>query len=91
MKHVPTRTCVCCKNEFPKSDLIRIVKNADGIFVDVSGKTDGRGAYFCGSEACKAKLIKTKCLDRAFRQKVSDDVYSALLKICVNKDDNVVF
>lgn len=86
MKHVPIRTCICCRKEFPKPNLIRIVKYGDKISVDGSGKEAGRGAYFCASDACKAKLIKTKCLDKAFRQKVSDEVYTELLKLCEDTD-----
>ena len=44
MKHVPLRTCVVCRNQKEKSELVRIVKAKDGrIFVDDGGRAEGRG------------------------------------------------
>ncbi len=78
MKHVPERTCICCRRKFPKEQLIRIVRSGGKFFVDRSQKADGRGAYFCGSDECRKKLIKSHGLDRSFHQKVDDSVYELL-------------
>lgn len=78
MKHVPQRTCICCRQKFPKSQLIRIVRCDGKFFIDKSKKSDGRGAYFCGSNECKIKLLKSRGLDRTFHQKVDDEVYKLL-------------
>lgn len=80
MTHIPQRTCICCKNEFDKSKLIRIVRLDGRIFIDETKKSSGRGAYFCASDDCKKKLLKSRALDRAFKQKVPDDVYSKLIE-----------
>ena len=37
-KKVPMRTCIACKTVKPKRELIRIVKNESGIFLDRTGK-----------------------------------------------------
>ena len=75
------RTCCICRKSFPKSDLIRVVKTADGkIFIDKSGKASGRGAYICKKEDCKGKLKKLKSLNKAFKCQVSDEIYEELLK-----------
>jgi hypothetical protein len=75
------RSCCVCRNKMPKKDLIRIVKTADGkIFIDKTGKSDGRGAYICKSDECKTKLNKSKGLNRAFKCQVSQEVYEELLK-----------
>lgn len=87
MKRIPERTCVCCRNKFPQTDLIRVVRFNGSFFVDVTGRADGRGAYFCGSDDCKKKLIKSRALDRAFRQKVEQSVYDDLLTFS-NKEGN---
>ena len=48
MKKIPQRTCLGCNEAKPKNELIRIVKQSDGkIFVDKTGKAEGRGAYIC--------------------------------------------
>ncbi len=78
MAHVPVRECICCRSKFPKADLVRIVKNESGISVDRSGKQAGRGAYVCESCIENPMSSKKRPLDRAFREKVSDEVYETL-------------
>ncbi len=78
--HEPIRECICCGDKFSKASLIRVVKNDSGIFVDASGKQNGRGAYLCGKPDCLDKLIKQKRLNRAFKMNVSENVYQTLIK-----------
>ena len=48
MKRLPQRTCLGCNEKKDKKDLIRIVKNKNGeIYIDITGKMEGRGTYFC--------------------------------------------
>lgn len=45
-KKIPLRTCVVTKEKLEKKDLIRVVKNNENeVFVDLTGKANGRGAY----------------------------------------------
>jgi len=84
-KKIPMRTCIVCKREFDKKSLIRIVKDKNGaVFIDESGKANGRGAYFCGCPTCRAKLVKSKALDRAFGITVAAEVYSELGEIKID-------
>ena len=70
------RMCIVCREHSDKKELLRIVKNKDGqIFVDKTGKANGRGAYICKSKECLNKLKKSRGLNRAFKCEVSDDVY----------------
>ena len=42
------RTCFACGVKAPKSELLRVVRTAEGQpSVDVKGRLDGRGAYVC--------------------------------------------
>ena len=60
MKKIPLRTCMGCSEKKPKKELIRIVKNKDGIIsIDRTGKADGRGAYICDSVECFDKIVKS--------------------------------
>ena len=44
-KKIPMRTCIACRTEKPKAEMLRIVRYAAGeIRLDVSGKLPGRGA-----------------------------------------------
>ena len=71
--------CIVCREHSDKKELLRIVKNKDGqIFVDKTGKANGRGAYVCKSKECLNKLKKSRGLNRAFKCEVSDDVYNMI-------------
>lgn len=79
VKKQPQRTCIVCKNENSKRELVRIVKTKEGdISVDLTGKKSGRGAYVCKNKACYEQLRKDKVLHRAFKMNVSDQVYQAV-------------
>lgn len=81
MKKVPQRKCIACQERDSKKGLMRIVKNKEGqIFLDETGKANGRGAYICKSSQCLKKAIKSKALNRAFKIEVPDEVYENLLK-----------
>ncbi len=78
-KKIPIRTCIACKTERPKKELIRIVKSKDGVFsVDRRGKASGRGAYVCDDIECMNKIIKNKLLNRAFLMEIPSEVYDAI-------------
>ena len=78
-KKFPMRTCIACREEKPKREMLRVVKNAEGeIRLDFSGKLPGRGAYICDSEACIKKLKKSRLLNRAFSMEVPEEVYRAV-------------
>jgi len=51
-KHIPQRTCVGCRQVLSKRMLIRIVRTADGVFVDPSSRQPGRGAYLHDQRDC---------------------------------------
>ena len=78
-KRQPVRTCIACREEFDKKDLLRIVRDKEGnISVDVTGKSNGRGAYICKKAECYKKLKKAKLLDRVFAMQVAAEVYDAV-------------
>lgn len=80
MKKIPQRKCIACQDKENKKELIRIVKNKEGeIFIDLSGKANGRGAYICKDSECLKKAIKSKALNRAFKIEVPNEVYEKLL------------
>lgn len=78
-RKIPMRTCIGCKEQKPKNDLIRVVKNKeDEIFIDLTGKANGRGAYLCRSKDCLDKAIKSKALNRAFSTEIDKETYEKL-------------
>lgn len=78
-KKIPQRMCIGCQSMKPKKELIRVVKNSEGIIkVDLKGKLPGRGAYICKNIECLEKAIKQKKLEKNFEIKISDEVYQRL-------------
>ncbi len=81
-RKVPLRTCVVTKEKLEKKDLLRVVKNNEGnVFVDETGKANGRGAYIKKNVDTLEKAIKTKALDRHLETTISDEVYEEIRKI----------
>ena len=86
MKNLPQRTCMGCNSKKDKKDLIRIVKNKEGVIsIDKTGKAQGRGAYICNNIECLEKAIKSRRLERTFEVKISEDVYENLRGVIVEK------
>ncbi len=86
MKQKPERTCIVCNKQTEKKDLLRIVKSKEGIIeADLTGKKNGRGAYICKNEECLNKLIKTKKLEKAFKQEISTDIYESIRGVIIGK------
>ena len=80
------RMCIACRQMFDKKDLTRVVKNKEGqIFVDSSGKANGRGAYVCTNQSCLEKLKKQKILNKAFKCMVDEKIYKQLEEEIANR------
>ena len=82
MKKIPLRRCVVTKEQLPKKELLRIVKDKDGnVKVDQTGKANGRGAYIKKDlEALKLAKDK-KVLDRALEVHIDDTLYDEIEEI----------
>ena len=79
MKKIPMRRCIGCLESKSKKDLCRIVKDADGnIFLDLTGKMEGRGAYICYQIDCLEKAIKNKRLQKEFEMQIGNDIFEEL-------------
>ncbi len=79
MKQIPMRTCIACRGEKPKREMLRVVKNAAGeIRLDFSGKLPGRGAYICDSAECIKKLRRYRLLNKNFSCEVPEEVYARI-------------
>lgn len=70
-KHIPQRTCVICRQKTDKRNLTRLVRTPEGIFVDASGKHEGRGAYICNNAECRERAVSSNVLNKALRTVIS--------------------
>jgi len=86
MKKIPLRRCVVTKEQLPKKELLRIVKDKDGnVSIDLVGKANGRGAYI-KKDLEVLKLAKDKkILDRALEVHIEDTLYNEIEEIIKRK------
>ena len=81
-KKIPLRTCVVTKEKLEKKDLLRVVKDNEGnVFVDETGKANGRGAYIKKDISVLEQAKKSKVLDRHLETTIDDEVYEELKNI----------
>ena len=82
MKKEPLRKCLATNERLAKRDLIRVVRNNEGkVFVDLTGKANGRGAYIKRSLEAIEIAKKKKCFNRALECDIDDSVYEELINI----------
>jgi len=75
----PVRTCVACREEAGKRQLVRLVRRSDGgVVVDATGRLPGRGAYLHPDPACIEIARKRRSVDRALGAAVGPEVWSEL-------------
>lgn len=87
-KKLPIRTCISCREPKPKKELLRIVRNKEGqIFLDKTGKANGRGAYICNDIKCFEKLKKAKLLNRIFACQIEEEIYNQIAEAFVGKEE----
>lgn len=76
---VPQRTCIGCRTEQGKRELIRIVRTSEGhVVVDPTGKANGRGAYLHPLRACWEKALKGGTIKNALKISPAVDDMEAL-------------
>ena len=72
LRHIPQRTCVACRTQRPKRDMVRVVRAPDGsVGVDTTGKKSGRGAYLCLQADCWQTALKRHALEKALKTELS--------------------
>ena len=82
------RTCVGCRAERPKNEMLRVVRGVDGVIaVDTAGRLQGRGAYLCFNPECLRVAVKKKALSRALRHPVGSEIYSMMEPLCCAREN----
>ncbi|MGI5894354.1 MAG: RNase P modulator RnpM [Candidatus Merdivicinus sp.] len=78
-KRIPLRMCTGCGEMKSKKELVRVVRSSEGeVFLDLTGKKAGRGAYVCPSPECLKKARKARRIERSFQCRIPDEVYDAM-------------
>ena len=82
-KKIPMRTCVVTHEQYPKKELIRVVRTPEGtVVVDETGKQNGRGAYLKKDKEVINKAKTTKVLERHLEVNIEDKIYDELMEKC---------
>lgn len=82
MKKIPMRSCVVTGEKCEKKYLIRVVRDNTGrVFVDLTGKANGRGAYLKRDIDVIKKARMNKILDRRLEVSVDVSIYEELEKM----------
>lgn len=77
----PLRKCVVSGEMKEKQDMIRVVRNKEGeIFIDETGKMNGRGAYVSLQPEMVEKAKENNLLAHALKTKIPLEFYDELLE-----------
>jgi predicted RNA-binding protein YlxR (DUF448 family) len=73
---VGTRTCVACRQEAGKAELVRIVRRPDGsVELDSTRRMSGRGAYIHPVAECIETARKRRAMDRSLGATVPPEIW----------------
>jgi len=78
----PQRKCIVTNESKPKKDMIRVVRNKEGqVFIDPTGKQNGRGAYISIDKKTFAEAEEQNILEKIFKVKIDPSLYDELKKL----------
>jgi len=87
-RKTPERKCIITNEMKPKKELIRIVRNKEGeVFVDPTGKKNGRGAYLSKDLDVILRAEKTDILQRHLNTEVDPSIYEDLKQAVSGNSD----
>lgn len=86
-RKIPQRKCVVTNELKPKKEMIRIVRNKEGeVFVDPTGKKNGRGAYLTIDLEVIERAEREKILDKVFNVPIDPAIYEELRQLAGKKE-----
>jgi len=83
VRHVPQRTCVGCREILAKRTLTRIVRTAEWVKIDPTGKLAGRGAYLHNKRSCWERGLQGN-LDHALKTNLTSEESEVLRSFMAN-------
>ena len=77
---IPMRKCVVTGEMKPKKEMVRVVKTKENeIFIDETGKKNGRGAYVSMDEEIIQQAKAKDILSGVLNMNITDEFYDELL------------
>lgn len=78
-RKIPQRKCIVTNELKPKKEMIRIVRNKEGeVFIDPTGKQNGRGAYLTIDLSVFEQAREKKILEKVFQVSIDSTLYDDL-------------
>lgn len=82
--HIPERTCLGCRTRRTAAALLRLACDPEGnVFLDVSGRFPGRGAYVCYDAGCMRQALHVPRLQVALKRPVTLLVFDTLYEAAI--------
>ncbi len=91
-KQAKTRTCVICRDNFDKQDLLRFVVSPNNdIMLDVYHKAPARGTYVCDKATCLDKAINKSVIVKMLKANKTENLMADMEKSLTSKiSSNIV-
>ena len=87
-RKIPQRKCVVTNELKPKVDMIRVVRNKENeVFIDPTGKKNGRGAYLTIDMDVIERAEKQHVLEKVFSTDIDPNVYDELKQLAAERAD----
>ena len=81
-KKIPMRRCVITREQFPKKELLRVVRTPEGnVEIDLTGKLNGRGAYLKKDIEVMKLAKKNGALNKALEVEIPEEFWIQLESI----------
>ena len=75
-KKIPMRRCVITREQFPKKELLRVVRTPEGnVEIDLTGKLNGRGAYLKKDIEVMKLAKKNGALNKALEVEIPEEFW----------------
>jgi predicted RNA-binding protein YlxR (DUF448 family) len=80
---IPLRQCVCCRQQLPQSELIKIThaNETKEAHLQPSTKLHGRSVYLCYNQSCIQTSIKKGKLQKALRRQIKPEIVEMLQRL----------
>ena len=80
-KHSVYRTCLISKEKLLKSELIRLARVNNEVYLDLNQSLGGRGVYIKKDIKVIELAIRKDALAKALKAKVKEEIYQELIRL----------
>lgn len=75
------RTCLISKEKLLKSELIRLTRINNEVYLDLNQSLGGRGVYIKKDNKVIELAIRKDALSKALKAKVKEEIYQELIRL----------